>query len=159
MHLHAARDQRVVLALGELGADAHQRVDLDLGALPVGDAERVERRVRDAALESRPDRATHRERALLVPRGARQPARLGPPAVAVEDDRDVMGKLVACPDYSCPDRGAGATSFGWWLCGGFEESQAIPDFWRASARDQAIGSATRNATVGGPRCVHSAEPP
>ena len=73
----------------ELAEQAHQRVDLALGARPVLLAEGVERERLDAEPAADADDAPHRGAPGLVPGLARLAARLGPAAVAVHDDADV----------------------------------------------------------------------
>src|SRR4051812_28117965 len=75
----------------------HERKHFRFRALPVLGGEGVERQILDAQIAAAFDALAHRFRALLVAFDPRQPAVLGPAAVAVHDDsymaRDGWGTL------------------------------------------------------------------
>jgi hypothetical protein len=83
-------------AADDIPVEAHEKPDFVRRAFPVLGGERVSRQVRDADLDRAHDHVEQRVLSGLVPLGARQPALLGPPAVAVHDEghvpRDELGR-------------------------------------------------------------------
>ena len=84
----------LTLQLGDFPGDVlleqvHQRRDLRRRAVPVFLGEREQRQDFDARLDRAFDRFAHRLHPGPVTERARQPAFIGPAAVAVHDDRDV----------------------------------------------------------------------
>ena len=76
----------------ELLEEVHQRIDLDLGALPVLLAECVEGQRVDAEPPARAHGAAHGLAALAMTEGAEQALLLSPASVAIHDDGDVPGQ-------------------------------------------------------------------
>src|SRR5215213_3071799 len=87
VHLVAAPPDHVAV-------EAHEEPDLVGAAPPVLRGEGVRADSRDAQLDGALDAVEERGLPRLVAGRARQPALLGPAAVAVHDDRDVAGHLV-----------------------------------------------------------------
>ena len=86
------------LLAGEVGdEEAHEGLDLVLGALPVLDGEGVEREVADAGVAAVAEDAADGLAAGAVALGAGEAAGLRPAAVAVHDDGDVAGGFHQMP--------------------------------------------------------------
>ena len=88
---HAHRVQLVAAAADHLPVEAHQEAHLVRGAPPVLGGERVRRQGADAELDGAVDDVEQRRLAGLVALGPGQAALVGPPAVAVHHQRDVLG--------------------------------------------------------------------
>ena len=86
---HAGPEALRRLPANESVQEPHEARDLVCRALPVVRREAVERQRADAARGRRAHAPPDAADALLMPGGTRQPARGGPPAVAVEDQGDV----------------------------------------------------------------------
>jgi hypothetical protein len=89
----AVVEELVALREQELAQEQHERVDLVLGPGPVLLAERIQREGADAEAARGADRTTHGVGPFAVPLPAREPALLGPAAVAIHDDADVAGEV------------------------------------------------------------------
>ena len=85
----------VAAAAKQPAVEAHQEGDLGLGTLPVLAREREHRQPPHAELVRADDRVPHRLLAGRVAVGPGQPAELGPPAVAVHHDADVVRQAIA----------------------------------------------------------------
>ncbi len=77
--------------LGEADEEAHQRFDFELGTRPVGEAERVERQIADAALAARAYDLADGACSLVVPRRSLESAPARPAPISIHDDGDVSG--------------------------------------------------------------------
>src|SRR5688500_15987376 len=88
---HLVLVQIVDLAVHGLEEQLHQTIHFHRWSLPVFAGEREQREREDAALGALLDDQSHRAHAFLVAGMPREAAGLGPPAVAVHNDRDVFG--------------------------------------------------------------------
>ena len=83
------------LALDRLAENLHQVLDLALGPRPVLGRERVDDQRLDTEVDRRLDRPAQCLRSRAVALGDRQALALRPAPVAVHDDRDGSGPVVA----------------------------------------------------------------
>ena len=89
-HPHAPLVQLVAAAPDHVAVEAHEEAHLVGDRAPVLRRERVGRQVRHADLDGAGHDVEQRRLPRLVALGARQAPRVGPAAVAVHDDRDVL---------------------------------------------------------------------